>query len=346
MKSKKILAIVLATSMMLGSSITALADGTSGGTNGEGSSEGHVDKKVINVVLPTVPEASTPFAYTMDPERLITATSAAKYAEGTTFPEAEGDTGVYFLTDTNTYANTSNTLQAINKSSCDITLTVKVKTTQKSEKDITLATAKDTLTATADGVTSPLLYLGLKVGTGTTVVSGTEQTITKTIAGSDDNYEVAVADGAYVYQVKSTATDWKAINLSMEGAVGEASVAADTTAPTLNVTWSYAEAASNATVDTDDQVTYTTTPAGPTLSSTSISATNNSITVTGGTVNSLVLNKAGGATANLTSSHYSYNSETGVVTITSTGLLSNNVGATITVGYSDYEGTSTITIEE
>ena len=260
-KTKRMLAVALAATMVLGSSITAFADTpTSGGTDGTGTSEGHVDQELINVILPTVATGTTPFAYTMDPERLIQETEAAKYADGTTFPDAETDTGVYFLTAANTYSNTSNTLQAINESSCPITLTVKVKATQGSAKDITLATAADTLTATANNVTSPLLYLGLKVGTATTVVKADEQTITKTIAGASDNFEIAVDDGEYVYQVKESATEWKALNISMTGAVGEASIASDTTAPTVNVTWSYAKAASDATVDTADQVTYSTAP--------------------------------------------------------------------------------------
>lgn len=266
-KSRKLLAIILAATMVVSSSIVALASDpdpsapvTSGGTDGSGASEGHVDQKLVNVVLPTVASGSTPFAYTMDPERLVQGTNAAKYAEGTTFPPSDSDTGVYFLTAPNTYANTSNTLQAINKSSCAITLTVKVKTTQNSAKDITLATAADALTATENNVTTPKLYLGLKVGSGTTVVTESEQTVAKTIAGAPDNFELAVSSGAYVYQEKSSATDWKALNISMTGAVGEASIASDTTAPTVNVTWSYAEAASDATVDTADQVTYSTAP--------------------------------------------------------------------------------------
>ena len=256
-KTKRMLAVALAATMVFGSSLTAFADEpvTSGGTNGSGTSEGHVDQELINVVLPTVASGSTPFAYTMDPERLIQETDAAKYAEGTTFPDAEGDTGVYFLTAANTYSNTSNTLQAINKSSCDITLTVKVKTTQNTAKDIALATSSTVATTG-----TPNLYLGLKVGNDTTVVKADEQTVTKTIAGTPANFEIAVADNEYVYQEKASATTWKAMNLSMEGAVSNLAVESDTTAPTVNVTWSYAKAADDATAATD-AVNYSATPA-------------------------------------------------------------------------------------
>ena len=262
-KSKKFMAIALVATMVFGSSLTAFAEDpvTSGGSDGAGASEGHVDKELLNVVLPVIPTGSTPFAYTMDPERLIQATEAAKYTQGTHFPEAEGDTGVYFLTGENTYANASNVVQAINKSSCDVTLTVKVKTTATGDADIALATSSTVATTG-----TPNLYLGLKVGTGTTVVSGTEQTVTKTIAGDPDNFEIAVTTGendakSYVYQQKADATTWKAVNISMEGAVSNLPIATTTTAPTVNVTWSYAKAADSATVDTADLVDYSDTPA-------------------------------------------------------------------------------------
>lgn len=281
-KSKKFMAIALVATMVFGSSLTAFAEDpvTSGGSDGAGASEGHVDKELLNVVLPVIPTGSTPFAYTMDPERLIQATEAAKYTQGTHFPEAEGDTGVYFLTGENTYANASNVVQAINKSSCDVTLTVKVKTTATGDADIALATSSTVATTG-----TPNLYLGLKVGTGTTVVSGTEQTVTKTIAGDPDNFEIAVTTGendakSYVYQQKADATTWKAVNISMEGAVSNLPIATTTTAPTVNVTWSYAKAADGATVDTADLVDYSTAPAGPTEASASATSV-----AVGGSVN-------------------------------------------------------------
>lgn len=271
LNTKKILAAALAATMVFGSSLTAFAEDpvTSGGSDGAGASEGHVEKEVLNVVLPVIPTGSTPFAYTMDPERLIQATEAAKYTQGTHFPEVEGDTGVYFLTGENTYANESKVVQAINKSSCNITLTVKVKTTATSgDTNTDIALAESSTVATTG---TPDLYLGLKVGNTTTVVSGTEQTVTKKVEGAPGNFEVAVATGAndaksYVYQQKADATTWKAVNISMEGAVSNLPIAKTTTAPTVNVTWSYAKNTDNEAVATD-VVDYSDTPAsvGPSV---------------------------------------------------------------------------------
>ncbi len=257
MSKKKVMALLLAVTMVMGSSITVFAaegDNT-GSTQGAGTSEGHVDKEVLNVILPTIASGTTPFAYTMDPERLIQGTDASKYAEGTVFPDAATDTGVYFLVGENQYANTSNTLQAINRSSCDVTFTVKVKTTQNTAKDIALADSDTPATDSAE------LYLGLKVGQTSQVVSATEATVTKTVAGTPANFEIAVDENkAYVYREKESATTWKAIDISMTGAVSKFAIAADTTAPTVEVTWSYAKAAEGATVDTADQVEYNVTP--------------------------------------------------------------------------------------
>jgi len=278
LNTKKILAAALAATMVFGSSISVFADDpvTSGGSDGAGKSEGHLEKKVINVDLPTIAEGATPFSYTMDPERLISATSGAKHS-GATFPAAEGDTGVYFLTAANTYANKSNTLTVTNKSSCDVTLSVKVKTTASDGgKDIALAESS-TVATTGD----PNLYLGLKVGDETTVVSATEQTITANIAGIPGNFETKVDNGAYAYAAKSDATGWKTIDISMEGAVSNLPIAADATAPTVNVTWSYAEAptdaapsiaTTSATQSADGQdVTFAVNLGAGTLAATSIS---------------------------------------------------------------------------
>lgn len=75
-KTKKMMALALATSMVLGSSMMAFAaegdatPGGSGNVSGAGSVEGHVNKEVLNVILPTVPSGSSAFAYTMDPESI------------------------------------------------------------------------------------------------------------------------------------------------------------------------------------------------------------------------------------------------------------------------------------
>ncbi len=259
-KMKKLMAVALAATMVMGTSIVPFAaDDTNntGSITGSGTNEGHVNKEVLNMILPTVEVGSTPFAYTMDPERLIQETDAKKYDEDFVFPAKDQDTGVYFLVGEKEYANESNSLQAINKSSCAVTLSVKAKATASAGgKDIDLATAKP-----GESPTKAELYLALKVGDDTTVLSASEETVTKTIAGVIDNFEVDYKNNAYVYQEKETkAKPWKAMNISMTGAVSKFAVEDGTTAPTIEVTWSYAKAADGASEATD-VVDYSETPA-------------------------------------------------------------------------------------
>lgn len=257
-KWKKGIAVALTATMVVGSGLTAFAEDTpapggTGTSTGTGSSEGHLDKEKLNVVLPTIANGSTPFNYTMDPERLIQETNGAKY-EDFTFPAVASDTGVYFLTGEKEYSNTSNTYKVINKSSCNVTIDVDVQATASAGgKDITLATA-----APADSATTAELYLGLTAGGETKAVSTTKATISKTISGNENNFETVYKNNAYAYEEKATlAGPWKAMDISMTGAVNKKAIAADTTAPQVAVTWTWKKAADGATVDTGAQVDYT-----------------------------------------------------------------------------------------
>ncbi|MCH5342796.1 MAG: hypothetical protein J1E64_02065 [Acetatifactor sp.] len=255
---KKAMAIALAAAMTMGSTLTVFAAETgSGSTSGQGENEGHVEKEVINVVLPTVPETTgSPFEYITDPERLIQATEGARYGDYK-FPDANEDTGVYFLVGEKEYANTSSTLQVINKSSCDVTITVAAKATASAGgKDLALNT-----TVSSGDAAAPL-YLSLKVGQTDQAISTTEATVVKTIEGNEDNFEVQYTGGGYEYVPKVTAYSWKALEISLSGAVSkDAVVTNDTTAPTVDVTWAFAKAADGTVADTTEQVVYEDTGA-------------------------------------------------------------------------------------
>ena len=84
MNFKKLLAVGLAATMVLGSSVTAFADEGSG--TGSGKLEGSVSTEVFSVVLPVVAEDGSTLAFTLDPEGLIAKTSQAAYS-GATFGE-------------------------------------------------------------------------------------------------------------------------------------------------------------------------------------------------------------------------------------------------------------------
>ena len=269
---KKILAATLAATMVLSSSITALADGTtSGSSTGAGTSEGHVEKKATSVTLPTIADGATPFAYTMDPEGLVVATSHEKYGSTVEFP-ASNDSQVYFNNgkkggegtdkDNIVYANTSAAQTVTNKSSHAIDLTVSVSASQAAT-DIPLVEK----TALSDA-TDASLYLGLKVGSADAIAVSTETAATKTvsIAGTPANFKVAVKsdNSGYEYRALTLAEyqaldgnssktqddydgTWANTSFNLEGAVTTDKAITDTTsAPTLTVTWSWVDPTANA----------------------------------------------------------------------------------------------------
>jgi len=261
---KRMLALALAATLTLGCSMTALADdANTGNTTGTGTTEGHVEKKVTNVTLPTV--TGTPFSYTVDPEGLIGETSGGKY--NAVFPAAASDTGVYFLvgkdeTDTSKdkYENTSSALEVINKSSHDIQLTVKAEVDSPKATDMPLV-EKSAIATSSDAA----IYLGLVVDTETAVAVSKDQAATKTvtIAGTPANFKTAVKADKSGYEYRAltldeykaanssyTGTDlpWNKSTLKVEGSATKSkAISADTTAPALKVTWSWKDPSAEVT---------------------------------------------------------------------------------------------------
>lgn len=268
-KLKKAMAIALATTMVFGSSLMAFAaDTNSGESVGTGTSEGHIDKKKTNVVLPVLAEdAASPFAYTMDPEGLVSGTDHAKY-ENAEFPAADNDTGVYFNNgaktgdpSTTVYANSSIALEAVNKSSHTIDLTVKAEVVSE-ETDIPLVTKDDLAT-----VTDASLYLGLIVNSdaGVAVTKDAAAAKTVTVNGTDANFKVAAkADKTgYEYRELTLAeyqaldgnsgktqddldASWQRATFKLEGSTTtDKAITSTTTAPGVKVTWSWVDPNAN-----------------------------------------------------------------------------------------------------
>ena len=152
---KKILAGVLATSMVMGSSVVVLAD--EGRTTGSGKVEGSTSDKVFRVELPTIAENDDTFNYIIDPLELIKEAGADRYG-ALTF---ESGASVFFHNDNkNTtiakdYASESAPLTVRNFSTDPVDLTVTVKATEV--EGITLT---DDAAFTNDKSTS--LYLALQ----------------------------------------------------------------------------------------------------------------------------------------------------------------------------------------
>ena len=158
---KKILAGVLATSMVLSSSMVALAD--EGRTTGSGKVEGALSHDVFRVVLPTEESYTGAFDYVMDPLGLLLDTNNTKY-EGYKFDNTSGGL-LYFHNNTKaaaspfyTYTNESDALTVQNKSTKAVNLTVKVTATSV---DGIPMTTDDTFGASGTADTDTSLYLAL-----------------------------------------------------------------------------------------------------------------------------------------------------------------------------------------
>ncbi len=171
---KKIVAVAMAATMVLGSSVVAFADGNpasgSGTADGTGSSNGHLEQKVVSVTLPT--SVGTTFDYIADPEDLVgktkdtnnkgktkTGTEVLANSDYIYFHNAAitADADKDIAAQTEGYSSTSDTVRVTNKSSADIKLTVEA-TVEDNDNNMAIAdAAADLATAT----TTPTVHFDL-----------------------------------------------------------------------------------------------------------------------------------------------------------------------------------------
>ena len=248
----KALAGTLATTLVLGMNLTAFAvTGTATGTGsgtGAGDFEGHVDKDIISVTLPTDNDTST-FAYKLDPEGLIAATEGGNYSD----VDFEEGKSVYFLSSTGHYTADSAKLKVINKGTVpvDVTITAKTATNDK------VAMADSATFASTD--TAAKLYLGLQVANqaekAVKADDGTSGTVVVGLKGNSANYEIQTDSEStgtkYKYAVKDAVTDnmWNSFEFGLTGACntnGDWS-AADLAGSNVTITWAFAQRASDST---------------------------------------------------------------------------------------------------
>ena len=332
MRIKKVLAVGLAATMMMGSSMVALAAEESTATatgGGTGTLEGVVDTDVFNVVLPTVSE--TTFNYIADPQGLIAKTDQAHY-DGKTFGE-----GTIFFANAaedkeNDYSSSSDKLVAINKSSKPLKLTVTASASVGSTgKDAKLA-ASETLSESDAEV-----YLALVDSKDeTTVLTGVGQNIEQVLGASPEGaYEYVYDDSAYKYQLKSDVSTYKFAEYSVyiTGAASENGWEAATTVPTISVVWA-AELAGD-----EEEVTVETpaqTPAAY-VSATKVTSASPSITLSAPqdvTVSSVVLTKKDSSTVTWVADNQ-YKIEGSTFTVLIDAILTNQVGASFKITFSD-----------
>lgn len=263
-KANRLLAVLLAGTMVMGTGLTAFAadpDPTTGNTTGTGEFEGHVEKSVLSVQLPTVSTeagAVNPFAYTMDPEGLIAATEGAKNKDAT----FEAGASVYFLSAANTYTKDSAKLKVVNKGTADADVTVKASTATNGNVSMVAGTSAFTGEADiSDTKSGAELYLGLVVANKTAVAvyekddtNNTEASVTVGLRGNEANYEVKYDENTkkYSYAAKADVPDtaWNSFEFGLTGACNTNGNYSKTglAASNVTVTWSYAEHESSTTL--------------------------------------------------------------------------------------------------
>lgn len=255
MKYKKILAGILATTMVAGSSFTVFAD-QSGSTSGVGSLDIVEKSKVFKVVLPTVPEGGdTRFDYILDPTSVITKTDAAKY-DGATF--ASGKT-VYFKnapaseTAKASYSENSDKLTITNKSTVDVDVTVEASVSAVS--GITMVSSG---TFGGDSDTTASLYLALVDAEATpntsAITTAQAAKLTKTIAGNETAYEPKYIDGKYVMVEKENPGTYNEYSFGLTGACNPKGVWTGLTdnPPVVDLVWTVKDTTTTAQISLAD----------------------------------------------------------------------------------------------
>lgn len=249
---KKAIASMLAVTMVLGSSIMSFADdatpaeGVSNNTTltASGNFEGHVNKSVVNVQLPTV--SADDYNFIIDPELLINATNHEKYPDAT----FTGTTGVYFPTSVEdgkvNYTDTSVAGQVTNKSSVSVNVTMSIKLTDLNDS-ITMVSENAVNTGTGAN-----LWLAVTNGSRKVAVEDTTAKLTENILGADGNYIVSYnkASDTYQYVIDPAASNsWGTATLSLTGKCntnGDWSASGLSEESKIEVTWSYEDASAAA----------------------------------------------------------------------------------------------------
>jgi len=236
----KMLAVLMAATMMLGGAMTVFADTRSDGLTGDGTFEGTAEMEVFDVVLPTYATTDM-FDFILDPEGLIAETGNDRY------------TGKKFATDASLYFNVTPTSANDNLTHDDVTdkLVVKNKGNVKLDVTLTAELTNTDITLTNDKTfgggtdTEKTVYLALVTAADEQAMNPTDSkaVLTATVdAVAETNFETIWDDDEekYVHQMKYGVadTEWKTFEFWMTGACNtNADWDGYTGAPTMDVTW-------------------------------------------------------------------------------------------------------------
>jgi hypothetical protein len=252
MNIKRFFAVIMATTMVFGSTVTVFAEGEANGATGTGTSTGHLNTDIFTAVLPTSASIADFFNFTVDPENILA--TADKYTDGTTAAGADfvNDDLVYFKQASGAskaYASTSQAANVGAKNYVDVDVTVEAAIGEA-------ATGKTIipLVATADelsAATTPSLLLQLKVGDQTGAITSDGVTVTKTVAGQPTNFDTKYDSTSKGYKLEEkTGVTWtnNTAAITLTGKVKGGTVESTVVAPEVTLTWTVAKHAATTSI--------------------------------------------------------------------------------------------------
>lgn len=261
---KKLAAITMAATMLVGSGLTVFADNDQTST-GNGSYEGFIEEvSAFSVDVPTA--AAQQFDFFVDPNDLLKNTGYARLGASATDFES-GSTLFFTRTSGTKYGKDSDPITLTNMSSYEVN--VEVSATVAGVDDITLSESADV--STAEG---PTIYLAIASGGAEkSAIISTGGSYKDKIAGEPDNFEVSYdsSQSKYVFGLKKDTTEasptapWKTLSFNLTGACG-----GDWTdeqvgiAPSITLTWKITDPNADAAPSIDpDTYSYDRTQSLP-----------------------------------------------------------------------------------
>lgn len=204
---KKLLALGLAGTMVVGSSLTAFAaDGDSGAeVTGTGTAADLVVNQVVyTITVPTEAAITQGLSYKIDPQLLAYKKGDAKDQAGVLFKNGTGTEA--------TYSGKSDTFSIVSKSSIPITITIKpvLKPATAGSGEFVYAGGYST---TSDFSAAADKNVGLYLGIHSTnevekALNATAQNYTNLLYSAKDLFEISGnVDAGYTYAIPSTVTD-------------------------------------------------------------------------------------------------------------------------------------------
>lgn len=247
---KRLVAVLMATTMIAGSSVTAFAEAST--NEGTGTYEGNDVSygAATSVTVPTAP--TTGFGYIADPNGLIRQSSSSHYEKATWSNTASG---IFFKTsgsdsDGYYYSEKSADIKVTNLNAAPIVVEASIAKKDGDSSSVVFTDNKEFKDAQGAVTTTRAVYFALTDGTedNTAAVKagGAAVTLSMTIPGKPSNYELKYSNSGYAYALKSgittdDATKWNSKTFYAEGYLNEnaewTGESSATTPPAITITY-------------------------------------------------------------------------------------------------------------